>query len=134
MRGQHFTIYADGVSLWTIGGPLKIQQESLQKALKLKQAFMDKGGMKIPTERTTYAAISNSMGRKEKAGDQRTANTEMKQRPFNESRGAHLCGQQTKIRWRRTQVIMGIVVANSWEADEVTLKTLARAFLIFRVM
>lgn len=31
-HGLHFTIYADDVSLWTIGGPIKTQQAILQKA------------------------------------------------------------------------------------------------------
>lgn len=67
VRGPHLTIYADDTSLWTIEGPVKYQKAILQKALNMTQAFMDKTGMRISTEKTTYVAISNSTGRKEKA-------------------------------------------------------------------
>lgn len=73
----------------------------------MTQVLMDKAGLRFSTEKTTYVAIYNSTGRKERAGDRilltiggrrivRQHSVKVLGIPFNES-GDHICGCSRRI-------------------------------------
>lgn len=145
IRGLSFTIYVNDVSLWTKGGPLRRQSNTLQKALDTTQAFLANVGMQLSTEKTPYTVVANSRSRKENVGSKiplllygnrltQYSSVTILGLPIAENGSASTWLQSTKKHWKQTLAIIRRSTAKAWGEDENVLKTFLRAFLVSKVM
>ncbi|KAM7304248.1 hypothetical protein ISCGN_014148 [Ixodes scapularis] len=59
-----FTIYADDISLWTVTGDTRTQQQTLQAGLDEVQTHLNRVGLTASPEKTTYVVVASRKQRK----------------------------------------------------------------------
>lgn len=140
-----FTIYADDVSIWSKGGSLGHQEQTVQTGLDVISAYLEEAGLQPAPEKTSFIVVGNRRALKaippgyiqlSIAGHPiaQELTVRILGIPINSTGRAHTWLVQITKTWHQTLHLIRRVTSKSWGADEASLKTLVRALLVSKVL
>lgn len=145
INGLRFAIYANDVYFWTKEIWIGDHKNILKTALNITQAYMKRGGMKTSIEKTTYLLVHRGkrIGRKsvpmfDLILDGKTIVTQSMIKNLglviDERYDVREWMLNVKHHWKQALNIIRKTISKSSGADERTLRTLVRTFLVSKSM
>lgn len=145
VTGLGFTIYADDITLWTKGGAMANQEQTMQQGIDEVLEYLQNVGMQASPEKTQFMVVARPRDHRKGVADQvdlhiqgqkikREKQIKILGVTFEETARSTKWLPALEKSWGQTLKLVRKTTSKSWGADEDTIRILTNALLTAKAL